>query len=252
MSLQVFILNGWATGPKIWESFIEALCRSQGIERTAVHLLSWNEAAAVGDFHRLAVTFIENKLAQSDEDFLIIGWSLGAIVALDILQDLRRKPSMLMILTGSASFCMDSSLLGWSKKEVEAMKAHLVHERASTLKTFYQRIFTRKERETDYLEGLFEGSNSFSKISLLSGLDYLIQTDLQQKLDLVDTSVLWLHGANDCICPIGGAHSAAELLKTCQLQVLNETGHGLFLTRPNECMETLSDYRRLKENVHDR
>lgn len=251
MSLQVFILNGWATGPKIWESFIEALCRSQGVERAAVHLLSWNEAVAVSDFHRLAVTFIENKLAISDEDFLIIGWSLGAIAALDILQDLRRKPSMLMILAGSASFCQDSSLLGWSKKEVEAMKAHLVHERDSTLKTFYQRVFTRKERETDYLEGLFEDSRLFSEISLLSGLDFLIQTDLQQKLDLVDTPVLWLHGANDRICPIGGAHRAAELLKTCQLQVLNETGHGLFLTRPNECMETLSDYRRLKEKVHD-
>lgn len=242
MSLNIFILNGWAAGPKLWEPFCEALCKSLGTDRGAVHLLGWEEALDPKDYKRLALSFIENTVMENASEFIVVGWSLGAIVALDILPELRCNPKMLFLLSGSVSFCHEDGSLGWSRKAVEAMKDHLIKDRSSTLKTFYQRIFTRKERGFIFDQGLLESWDLMPEAGLLSGLDYLIQTDVSQKLAAADVPILWLHGDHDRICPIGGAKRAIKHLKQVQMVSLPEAGHGLFITNVEASIDVLNHF----------
>lgn len=271
MSLQVFILNGWATGREIWEPFIGALCAAQSLQPEGVHLLSWEAATNPADYKRLAIDFIENVISvksevaekfdlgndvlsknDTNDDYLLIGWSLGAMVALDIWADLKCKPSVVVILSGSPAFCHVSSALGWPRSDVEAMKNRLANERGCTLKVFYQRCFTSKARGLGHNRLMMEASSVLPETSLISGLDYLMQSDLTSQLSEIDSPVLWLHGEVDGICPIGGAKRATDQLKQAQLVILPEAGHGIIMTSVEESVAVLCQFMCTRGDFHDR
>lgn len=242
MDTHYFILNGWAAHSRIWQSFARELALAEAVSPDNVHALSWEaESGLLASKERLN-NALDQHCTGAHARYVLIGWSLGAVLALDMFPDLLQRPYFLVILSGTGAFASEDSSLGWPQRDIEAMVSHLRQNAQSTLNTFYQRIFTQEERAAGYLIDCNVPELRDPINPLARGLEYLMGTNLNQRLKDVSCPVLWLHGSKDLICPIKGARLAASALPDCRFAALKNTGHAPFITQSAECINEISRF----------
>lgn len=239
MDTHYFILNGWAADSRIWQSFARELALSEAVSPDNVHILSWKTESGLHSGKERLNRALEQLSTGRKPRYVLISWSMGAVLALDMFHYLLYKPDFLVILSGTGAFASEDPALGWPKRDIEAMISHLHQNAQATLNTFYQRIFTQAERDSGYSMDCNVTDLRDPIGPLPGGLEYLMGTDLSHRQKEVDIPVLWLHGSNDLICPIEGARLAASALPDCRFTALKDTGHAPFMTRMAECIEEI-------------
>ncbi|WP_051286889.1 alpha/beta hydrolase [Paenibacillus taiwanensis] len=148
-----------------------------------------------------------------------------------------------VILVGSTlSFIDDTGAAGWPKRIVKRMRSRLLQAPDSVLHDFKAKFWSASELGDSGLQpisGLCQhhllAATDFSLAGLDAGLAYLLQADLHRawmRLRNTNIPVLWLHGAEDPLCPLGAqAHAAAYQGRgNLTSRVLVSAGHAPFLT----------------------
>lgn len=110
--------------------------------------------------------------------------------------------------------------LGWPPAVLRRMQRSLASDPTTTIRQFIARMFADKDRaqhfiDTTYPNGLLDDC-SYNAAALDAGLQYLVDTDLSDSIGNVRCPVLWLHGIEDSICPVGAGRAAADKLANCQ------------------------------------
>lgn len=243
MGLRVAILNGWGFSDVQWSPFSEGLVKMLGIALSDIQLMSWHDCSRGLDYQKAAVVFLREQL-KGEADVLVIGWSLGAIAALDAMRQLDYKPTAMLILSGSAAFCREGTVdsIGRSLKDLVAMKKRLLTSRPRVMASFFQRQLSVAEREVGLDVAWLLESHCMSYESLSAGLDYLMTTDLRGDLSTIDVPILWLHGEQDIICPLAGAIDAVRHFKRAELMVVAGAGHAIHITQTQACLRAIEDF----------
>lgn len=239
MDKHYFILNGWAADSRIWQNFARELALAEAVRPDNVHILSWERESGLTACKERLNNGLEQYCTDAHFRYVLIGWSMGAVLALDMFPDLFHRPDFLVILSGTGGFASEDPTLGWPNRDIDRMVSHLRKNAQLTLNTFYQRIFTKDERAAGYSIDCNAPELRDPISTLARGLEYLMGTDLSKRLKDVDSPVLWLHGIKDLICPIEGARLAASALPDCRFAALKDTGHGPFISRMAECIEEI-------------
>ncbi len=135
-------------------------------------------------------TFLtENNIRKID----IIGWSMGAMLAIDFALSQPEK------IAGVTLVSMRQS---WPEEEIESIRAELNSDPARQLADFYRKCFLGEKKLLQQFRASLEGEylSSFSLETLNQGLDYL--RDFQMPCSLPETiPVRILHGRRDIIAP---------------------------------------------------
>ncbi|NTV12713.1 MAG: alpha/beta fold hydrolase [Desulfobulbaceae bacterium] len=155
------------------------------------------------------------------ESIVLVGWSLGAYLALDFAADHPEKVSALYLLAGRDY---------WPPAEIEAIRQGISADQDGFLSSFYRKCFLgyrqagqafRERLEEQYLATL-------SPEILNAGLDYLNDMRLAprlQRLAGLDLPIYLLEGAKDIIAPPADAPAIAGPFR----QLFRHGGHPLFL-----------------------
>lgn len=222
------LISGWGATEEAWYGLLRLL------PDLAPHPVDWCAAARTGPAHVL------DALAGLPRPRVLIGWSLGAQLALQAALEAPAEADRLILFAGTARFCADADYPGAPAAALRAMRLRLTRHPARVLEDFAQACFApdgSPDRQAEYLRQ----AETFSTDDLALGLDTLARLDLRAPAAALAMPALLLHGEMDAIIPAASARHLAARLPGARLQTLPGRGHALpFLSAP----ETAAAIRR--------
>lgn len=168
-----------------------------------VRVLDWLDCTDADDIKSRAGA----ALAALNGPVDLLGWSLGALVSLELCLYSPDKISRSVLLSPSACFLSGAGYpYGWTGakfKTYRAMAARAPRElTAAYLQLCSEPGALDTESDPWYNHPLV---NAVKPETLLCGLDYLENTDLRPGLSLLKTSVLCIAGSRDAAVPLEAA-----------------------------------------------
>jgi len=182
------------------------------------------------------------------EGAVLVGWSLGAQVALEALPSLVGRVRALALLSGTPRFTEGP---GWPHglpaTSVHALATRLERRPEATLRRFFEGLFAPDELPAPELAALADRVLSGPGPALhaaRAGLDAFLVADQRPRLAEVRVPTLLVHGEADPICLPGAARAAAAALPRAELHALPGLGHAPHLSRPAQVAGLLGAFLR--------
>lgn len=230
MSLQkmkICWIPGWGMSPTVWQKVIANL---PGIDHVQV---DFSSCIFIDDYHKE----IKKALQSDPGPWIVVGWSLGGMLALEQVFSAQFRIHALILLSTTLKFEQPHRSQGWPARVIEAMRRQVLVDPLRTLAQFSDMMFSKQEVNQVISQDGHQGVKHHLMLNYLgldAGLNYLIQTDLRASWKAWRThpvecrpSVYWLHGTEDQICPIG---AIPDDLHENEKKLFVGGGHALMLT----------------------
>lgn len=220
-------LSGWSVPASVWQTQTKYW-------PTHTHLLlDYLSCQTIEDFKKLVCHEIE-KLASAP--FIIVGWSLGAILALQLAPLFTPRLRGIFLVGATSSFVKtESNPYGWPKRVLDQMKRKLASAPLECLRAFDQQMFSACERAKgmdDVWFSLFRQQVP-DILSLQLGLNYLQTAQIQPAFLEEQIPIYLLQGARDRITPPEAAQHLDQQLPQSFYTMMQNAGHLPFWTRPS-------------------
>ncbi len=195
----------------------------------------------------LAADLLEWLTALDLRQAVLLGWSLGGQVALQLYPAAAPRVERLVLVAATPRF---TAAADWSaglpEGQVRAMERNLLRTFTATLEDFRRLQFAGEEIPSPRLEELLAlcaGGGPPLPEAALATLETLRRSDLRSDLARIDCPVLVQQGTLDRITLPAAARYLADHLPQTRL-VLQEAGHAPFLSRPGESLELWREFLR--------
>lgn len=149
--------------------------------------------------------------------------SVIAMLAIEVAARIAGHIRGLVLVGGTPRFISEDPRRGWPPRLFERMKRKMDQDVSAAVAGFQAGMFaTGEELEAEAFRHQRSCHEGWSVDALLAGLDYLIATDLTERLEAVACPVLWIHGGADTICPPG---AIAQVPRRHHCHVMPNAGH---------------------------
>ena len=235
------LIHGWGLHRGVWSPCLDAL-REVADVRLA-------DLPGYGDTPDSGQSFVE--AAQSLADALpahatLCGWSLGALLALEMASQRPERIGGLVLVGASPSFVQQDD---WPHAQpptlLDGFAAAVRNHPAQTLQRFVALLNqgdTRARANTRAQQQALAASPTPDTDSLIQGLDWLRKTELRQKVATITIPTLLIHGESDPLMPLSAARWLADHLPQARLEVFHGAAHAPFLNSPERFAELLIEY----------
>ena len=256
--MKYVFLHGWSFSPEIFEQF-----KVQG-SRFKVFCPDLYALNSPLTFKNIAAQ-LNMELRTLNTELVIIGWSMGGSIALELLHytDLPIKGLVLVSSTpkflnivqsskfevqGSRLEQEDSSNLELRTLNLEPYNGGLSLALARNLR---QRLLKDPEETYRYFRDLVcQTANHQSPITnyqlseeaALQTLDELYKADYRPILGDIKVPTLIIHGQNDPICPVQAAEYMYDHIQESELCIIDKAGHIPFLEYPVKFQRVLKSF----------
>lgn len=178
-----------------------ALLQHLGCEgfATSVHALAAGHDPDMGDEVDYSYQLSQHIETLGGVDVLI-GWSMGAMVALQYA--LKNEISNLVLIGGTARFCSNGTYTyGKSQAELRTLAKAYRAQPEGALKAFYEESYQPKSQELGVVDFKLKEAELMQPSILFSGFGYLDKTDLREEIKNISSQTLVIHGMKDDIIP---------------------------------------------------
>lgn len=222
---QAFLwVSGWSVPAKIWELFYKAWPNAKH------YSFSFDACTKEAEIIDQAIDVFQQIDAPSIN---VVGWSLGAMVALELGSRFPSKINHLFLIAGVAKFISSDRMgLGWDVRVLRQMKIRLKTNLPEVIHSFDLKMFTQEEQQTGYLSSWNEAfRNKYPNIpSLQAGLDFLQHFTFSSP-EYVKMPISLLAGDQDQICPSDLTQDLAQQLPYSKFTLWENSGHASFWTK---------------------
>jgi pimeloyl-[acyl-carrier protein] methyl ester esterase len=246
----LLFLHGWSVSGGVWRFQAEELAPAYRVITMDLrgHGRSTGASAAITmeDFAR-DVTGLFDRLDLAHAT--LVGWSMGAQVALAAYGAIRSRLVALVLVGGTPLFTASADYPhGLPPVEAKGMGVRLKRDFHRTMGEFFRGMFApaelSREQENRIAREIVMGGKLPEPEAALRSLETLATADLRAILPSVDLPVLLVHGSGDTICLPAASRFMAERLPNASLRILEGLGHAPFLSRPAEFNAILGDFLR--------
>lgn len=217
----VLLLPGWGFDDRIWQPL-------------RAHLPAWR-------FHHLDPLATPAALPGR---FVMIGWSLGALVALDLARHLYGRCSHLVLFAATPRFTLAEHWPhGLEPALLDDFGRRLSDDAAALCRHFTTLIAhgdTKHKTLLRILTTLLD--QSLAQEDALTGLHLLRTMDLRPVLTTITQPTLLLHGARDVLMPAAAGRYLADRLPRAHFHLLPDAGHAPLLSQPEVCAALMLDW----------
>jgi len=216
----IIFVPGWGATAQSWEG----VCNE--FPDTSTHVLDW--AGLLQDFSP-----VNALLANLSVTPLLVGWSLGALLALNMALEFPGRFKGLVLVSGTARMCGEGDYPGANPRALKAMQLRLPKNPDGVLADFAALCATPDG--TDAIQKNWrEQAATFSTGTLAQGLHALATMDLRARAPELTTPVRLIHGECDGVIPAASARALAARLPQARVEIIAGRGHALPLTMPAE------------------
>ena len=241
----IVLLHGWAMHSALLREFAERLAEHARV--ICVDLPGHGRSPLRQSFtlHAVATEIIQ---ALDEPPCFWLGWSLGALVALEITKSYPEHVKGLILMAGSPCFVNKLDWFGMQPELLDAFAAQLAENPHATALRFLALQVHGLEQEKQLLpmvKRYFAESPMPSFEVLQAGLAILKQQDLRPVLVGCACPVRVILGRRDTLVPVAIAPLLREIDSSIQVMVLDKAGHMPFLSHPDETVAAVLDVMQL-------
>ena len=243
----VVLLHGWAMHGGVFANVVSALSSSYRVHNIDLpgHGRSANSASA--DLPQLMTAV----LPHVPEHAMVMGWSLGGLVALKLAQ--QQALAKLVLVSTTPRFVADESWpQGMQPKVFAQFFMQLQHNLDLTVQDFLRLQVRGDAHAASTLATLKAGliAHPANPAALQTGLEILRDADERSALARITTPSLVLAGEYDRIAHPDASRYLAEQLPHAQFGVIGRAGHAPFLSHHDEFMQTVSPFLSVQASAH--
>ncbi len=184
---------------------------------------------------------------EKDNPSVVIGWSAGGIVALEVACENPELLEGLVLIGATPKFCSgDGYPWGVAARNVRAMILEIKRDPKAVLDRFFQDVsWPTVESESCRNEKVIAACHIGIE-HLVQGLEYLRKTDLRSKLKKLEIPILIIHGREDRIVPWQAGAWLNHSLPNSRIIIHEGVGHDIAERRPvviaSQIREFLEDH----------
>ncbi|MBV8805067.1 MAG: pimeloyl-ACP methyl ester esterase BioH [Sinobacteraceae bacterium] len=240
------LLHGWGLNLRVWDGLVEELrnhFRLIALDLPGHGRSAWS--AGRGTPAEQA-WLIHTTLTSISNRYALLGWSLGAQIALDLTAAMPGRIDRLVLVCATPRFTQSPD---WPY----GMKATVIDTMAAQLQEDYQRTVS------DFLELQVRGSAAGSGVleqlrrallvhgqaqpeALEAGLNTLDTTDLRPTLPHVAVPTLVIAGQHDRITPPAASSALARALPDARYVEIRRAAHAPFLSHKAEFVALVREF----------
>ncbi|SPF32689.1 putative Carboxylesterase [Syntrophobacter sp. SbD1] len=223
MKKRVLLISGWAHGAEAMQPMARAMSKSYLVTSFCLNELGVNkgQAGKISDYARGIALHL-------DTPAFIVGWSTGAVAALEAAANYPGKVAGLVLLSATARFCSNNEYAAGVRPAVlRAMIRGLSKDPEAVIADFLSEAFYPMNIPEDELARRTQNTLRQGTQPLIDGLEYLAGVDLRGALPAITASCLVVHGGQDRIVPWQAAQYLASNLPHSEAEFLPSAGHSL-------------------------
>ena len=234
------LLHGWAMHGRMWGPWLDELAR-----HARLHVVDlpghghsrWTEAVRdlPGFAHALAPAVPHGAI--------LLGWSLGGMVALDLARRQPHRVAALVLVATTPKFVVgDGWQHGMHRDVFDGFASDLAADDRRTVQNFLALQARGDERSQEALRLLRRGLSAHGAAdpqALAAGLSILRQADLRADLPQIGQPSLVIAGDRDRLTPPDAGRTLAEALPHARFRLIERSGHAPFLTHAPEVLSAI-------------
>lgn len=252
--LPVLFIHGWCMASGVWKYQHEAL--SAYLRVISIDLnghggsgLPLNRDSGFRDY---AADIEELVTFLGLEGFVAVGWSMGAQALISAYPALSGSLNGMVLVGATPRFtASDSFPHALSASETAGMRAKVKRSLERALHGFRRNILSElppEDLKRPVLESLLDSLPLPSRESAIDGLDALMEEDVLEILQKIDSDVLIVHGSSDIICLSSASEFLQMNISGSRRFCYEGAGHAPFLTMPQRFnSDIISFARRLSD-----
>lgn len=228
------LLHGWGSSSKIWQPCAEQL--SKAFDLWCIDLpghgenqtIDWDESVEQG------VELLANTLP---EKCMLIGWSLGGLLAQQFVSQYPDRVQSLMLVASTPKFV---ATVDWPHAmpltTFTSFAKQFAASPQATMKQFAALQALRSKSSKQIMQALEHASAKDLK-TIAWGLRWLQEADLRETCLAKDIPITLLQGENDQVSSLTAAEHTVEIWERVQLYKIANAGHAPFLSHPQQFID---------------
>lgn len=239
MDNTILWLTGWSMPDEVFDSLRNQLPQFQHVSAVYSSVNSPEEIIEAARSAALRARGSEDP--DRTGSLLVIGWSLGGLLALRLAIEGLVDGAVLMSATACFTRHKDEMDRGWPVAFVRQMISAIQVDRPAVLKKFRESMFSEMEREAGIANN-FPICSDWTTQALIAGLRLLCSEDLRPQLPQIGCPVLILHGSDDKLCPQGAADEIHEQVRQSELYKTVGAGHAPFWEKERQIADRIGGW----------
>ncbi len=239
--INLVLLHGWGCDSRTWQPLLPALEKIARV--TALDLPGFGSAPALGQFSLGAV--LEKVAAQLPDEAVILGWSFGAMLGVQLAAHYPEKVRALICLAANAKFVSSddypTAMLDIVNREFNLSFAQ---DAQASLKLFYGLIAQGDNAERQLLKNLRKLRPETVSDNWLPALELLRELDNRVALAELRQPVLHLLADKDALVPAAAAKAIANINPAHKLVFLSQSSHAVHWSQPEKVTAEIEQFLR--------
>ena len=241
----IILLHGWGMHGGLWGKFNDLL--SESFETHAIDLPGFGYSTeSKNDFTLDSISkAVEEYISNLTAPVILVGWSLGGLIAQNILKRKHVEVSKLVLIATTPSFTKKENWNTAMEQSVfNGFSTDLKLDYKKTLKRFLSLQTRGSDLSREVLRELNKHLNSRGEPNinaLEKGLKILSETDLRST-NKNETPVMLVSGEKDTLVPLAVNIEFEKMFSNLEQLSLEKTGHAPFISKPELCAEKIKNF----------
>ncbi|WP_455209421.1 pimeloyl-ACP methyl ester esterase BioH [Kaarinaea lacus] len=232
----IYLLHGWALNGRVWDDVVPALARYGRV--IAIDLPGHGKSDLPPNGRYDLDTICDEIKQILTANAVVIGWSLGGLIALNLANRYPQLIRKLILVAASPQFVQSSNWPHAVKHQViNGFAQSLADDYRATIQRFLAIQALGSEQAKHAIKQLREKvfiNGEPQCTALREGLNLLSKSDLRSQLPNIRCSTLIVLGEKDTLIPASAGADTAALLADSRLAIIKGAGHAPFLSHTAE------------------
>ena len=234
------MIHGWAMHTGIWREFAKQL--AEHCQVICLDLPGHGRSASLESFDLEAIgTALLDAIPVNR--FSLLGWSLGATLAVDMAARFPERVQSLLLLAGNPKFVNSADWPGLKADVLDGFAAQLSGDARLTLQRFLGLQVQGLADSKPLLQTLklaVRECDAPAIDALQGGLDILKHSDLRESLASLDCPITAMLGDKDTLIPVQAGLALQALNPRVELHILKNAGHVPFLSHSQQLCDVIA------------
>lgn len=227
----ILLIHGWAMSSTVWETIKNYIEQDFDVYALDLPGHGVNSEIEVDSINELLCLFDSSILPDLPQNFSVIGWSLGGVVATYLAEKHQSRVNALITVATTPKYISDEKWkYGFNEKALDLFIRYILVDSKKVLRQFMLMQLTNApnvKKEKQWLNEIIEG-NSYGTTALGKQLKWFKVIDIFPIWKALDLPVANCFGSNDPLIPVETANELIEQFPEHKVFVFESSAHAPF------------------------